>query len=188
MLENNEIQLKIIRRKICIFVEFMYLKCRMWVGVAKVEKFLLFLLQGIPEMSGVVALSLALARVLLHWGRIIAAGTVMAIIIFFIRTSSFAAGLHTVATLLLMVILITTATRVPPTKAFVVSLISLIFLGFLELIITEVLFTLLKLDPQQVISNYLIWKLLSLPQAAIMIFVALLIPRFMTPKQDVWKI
>lgn len=160
----------------------------MWVGVVKVEKFLLFLLQGIPESSGIVALSLALAKVPLRWGLIIATGTILAVIMFFIRTSSSAAGLHTVAGLLLTVIIITIITRVPPTKAFIVVLISIIFLGFLELIITGVLFTLLKLEPQQVISNYLIWKLLSLPQAAIIIFVALLIPRFMIPEQDEWKI
>lgn len=152
------------------------------------EKFLLFLLQGIPELSGVIALSLALAKVPLRWGRIIAGGTILAVVIFLIRTFSFTFGLHTVALLLLTVILITTVTRVPPTKAFVVALISIIFLGFFELIITKVLFTLLKLDPQQVISNYLVWKLLSLPQAVIMIFVALLIPRFITPEKDVWKI
>lgn len=152
------------------------------------EKFLLFLLQAIPESSGIIALSLALTRVPLRWGRIIAGGTILAVIAFYIRTSSFTVGLHTVACLLLTVIIITIATRVPTTKAFVVVLISIIFLGFLELIITEVLFTMLKLEPQQVISNYLIWKLSSLPQAAIIIFTALLIPRFMTPEQDVWKI
>lgn len=149
----------------------------------------MFLLQGIPELSGVFALSLALAKVPLRWGRIVAVGTVLAVIMFFIRTSSFAAGFHTVAVLLLVVISITSATRVPPTKAFVVVLLSIIFLGFLELIITEGLFTLLELELQQVMLNhYSLWKLLTLPQAAIMILVSLLVPRFMKPEQEVWKI
>lgn len=152
------------------------------------EKFLLFLLQGIPELSGVIALSLALAKVPLRWGRIIAAGTVLAVIMFIIRTSSFAAGLHTVAALLFTVIIITIATGVPPTKAFVVALISSIILAFLELIIHEILFSLLKLEPQQVIENNVLWTLLGLPQAVIIIFIALLPARFMTPRQDVWKI
>ena len=38
------------------------------------EKTLLFLLQGIPELSGELALSLALAAVPLRWGIIVAAG------------------------------------------------------------------------------------------------------------------
>lgn len=149
------------------------------------EKFLLFLMQGIPEMSGVVAFSLALARVPLRWGRIIAGGTILAVAIFIIRTSSFTFGLHIVAGLLLTVILITTATRVPPTKAFVVVSISVIILGVLErIIIFEILFPLGKIDPQIVTSNYLLWKLMGLPQAAIMIFLALLIPRFIIPEQE----
>lgn len=134
-------------------------------------------------------MSLALAKVPLRWGRIVAAGTVLAVIMFFIRASSFAVGLHTVAGLLLVVILITTATRVPSTKAFVVVLISVLFLGFLELIITEVLFTLFKLEIQQVMLNhYFLWILLTLPQAVIMILASLLVPRFMKPEQEAWKI
>jgi len=160
----------------------------MWVGVAKIENLLLFLMQGIPEMSGIVALSLALAKVPLRWGRIITAGTVLAFILFFIRISSLTVGLHTVAALLLMVILITLTTRVPPSKAFVVVLISLILLGFLELIIFKSLFALVKPEQQLTMSNYSLLKLLSLPQAVIIIFTALLIPRYMTPEQDAWKI
>jgi hypothetical protein len=156
--------------------------------VVNVEKLLLFLVQGIPESSGIIALSLALARVPLRWGRIIAAGTVVAVIMFFIRTSSFAAGLHTVAGLLLTVVIITTATRVPPTKALVVASISIIILGFLEMIIFRIYFVLKILDPQLTMSSDLLQRLLALPMDAIIIFIALLIPRFMTSKQDVWKI
>jgi hypothetical protein len=153
--------------------------------VVKVEKFLLFLLQGISESSGVVALSLALAKAPLRWRRIIAGGTILAVFIFIVRTFSFTFGLHTVAALLLTVILITSTTRLPPTKAFVVVSISVIILGVLErIIIFEILFPLGKLEPQIVTSNYLLWKLMGLPQAAIMIFLALLIPRFMIPEQE----
>jgi hypothetical protein len=156
--------------------------------VVNVEKLLLFLVQGIPESSGVIALSLALARVPLRWGRIITAGTVMAVIAFFIRTSSFAAGLHTVAGLLLTVVIITTATRVSPTKAFVVTSISIIILGFLEMIIFRIYSALKILEPQLTMSSDPPQRLLALPQAVLIIFAALLIPRFMTPEQDVWKI
>lgn len=154
--------------------------------MVKIENFLLFLLQGIPESSGIVALSLALAKVPLRWGRILAAGTIMAVIAFYIRTSSLAVGLHTVAGLLLTVILITTATRVPPTKAFVVTLISIIFLGFLELFFFKGLFD--QLELQLTMSKELLQKLLALPQAVLLIFISLLVPRFMKPEQETWKI
>lgn len=154
--------------------------------VVKIEKFVLFLLQGIPESSGIVALSLALAKVPLRWGRIVAAGTVLAVIIFFIRTSSMAVGLHTVAALLLTVIMITTSTRVPPTKAFVVALISIIFLGFLELFFFKGLFD--QFEPQLTMSKDLLQILLALPQAVLLIFISLLVPRFVKPEQEAWKI
>ncbi len=153
--------------------------------MVKVENFLLFLMQGIPELSGVIALSMALARVPLRWGRIIAGGTVLAVVVFTIRMFSTTFGLHTVAVLLLTVILITSATRVLPMKAFVVVSISVIMLGALErIIIFEILFPLGKIDPQIVTSNYLLWKLMALPQASIMIFLALLMPRFIIPEQE----
>lgn len=149
------------------------------------EKFLLFFMQGVPESVGVIALSLAMARVPLRWGRIVAAGTVMAVITFIIRAFSFPFGLHTVVALLLTVILITTATRIPPTKAFVVVSISFIIVGILErIIIFEILFSLGKLEPEIVTSNYLLWKLTGLPQAAIMIFLALLVSRVRRPEQE----
>ncbi len=145
-------------------------------------------MQGIPEFSGIIALSLALARVPLRWERIIAAGAALAVIIYFIRTLSFAVGLHTIASLLLAVVLITTATYVPPTKAFVVVSVSIITLAFMELILLKIFFALVKLEPQQVMSNVLYWKLLTLPQAVIMILIALMVPQFMKPEQGAWKL
>jgi hypothetical protein len=41
----------------------------------------LFLMQGIPESVGITGLSLALARIPLRWYRILAIGTIMALII-----------------------------------------------------------------------------------------------------------
>ncbi len=145
----------------------------------------LFFLQSIPESVGVVALSLALAKVPLRWGRIIVVGAVLSLIIFGIRATSFPAGLHTVAGLLFIVIVLTGVAGVPPTKSFVVALASLILLAFLEVIITGGLITLFRIDYQQMLSeNYLAWKLLTLPQAAILIILALLVSRFLKPAQE----
>lgn len=66
-----------------------------------------------------------------------------------------------------------------------VALASLILLAFLEVIITSGLITLFKIDYQQMISeNYLAWKLLTLPQAAILIILALLVSRYLKPVQE----
>lgn len=152
------------------------------------EKFLLFLMQGIPESMGYVALSLALAGVPLRWGRIMAAGTVLCVIFFIIRALPVTFGLHTVAGMLLLAIFITKTTSVPPSKSFIVVFASFATLALLELTLCELFFKITKLDFQTTISNYLLWKLVSLPQAVLLIIIAVLISKFKKPVQGAWKI
>lgn len=66
----------------------------------------LFFLQSIPESVGAFALSLALAKVPLRWGRVIVVGAMLSLIIFGIRATALPAGLHTVAALLFIVIML----------------------------------------------------------------------------------
>lgn len=153
----------------------------------KLEKFLMFLLEGIPESSVVIALSLALARVPLRWGSIISFGAVLAVVIFFIRTMQITMGLHFIVSLLLSVVFITTMTKVPPTKGFVVVSASSLVLAALELIVHQVLLPLFMIDPEQMIGNDLQWALLGLPQVGFMLVITLLVPRLIIPEQDVWK-
>lgn len=151
------------------------------------EKFLIFLLEGIPESSLIIALSLALARVPLRWISIISFGTVLTVVIFFIRTMQFAMGLHFIVSLLLSVVFITTMTKVPPTKGFVVVSASSLVLAALELIVNGVLLPLFMIDPEIVSGNDLQWALLGLPQLAVMVLITLLVTRFNKPEQDAWK-
>ncbi len=153
-----------------------------------IDRLLAFFLQGIPESSGLIAVALALAGVRLRWGRILAMGIIPAVVVFLIRASSFPAGLHTVASLLAAVIIITAVTRIPPTKAFVVVLAGVIILGFIELFFHEIFFSLLKLELQQVAENGLLWTLLGLPQVAALFIIALIVARFIKPGQEEWKI
>jgi len=149
---------------------------------------LLFFFQAIPELTGMIALSLALAEVPLRWGRTLAAGTILAVIIFFIRSLPLPFGLHTISLVLLTVIFITNFTHIPPTQSFMVVLISTIILGFLELVIHRSFFFLTKIEPSHFVSNTLLWTMLGLPQAIIMIFLALITPRFKKPVQGSWKL
>ena len=92
----------------------------------------LFLLQGIPEMTGLVGLSLALAGIPLRWGRIIAAGTVLALFLYFVRLLPITFGLHTIAGILLLFFLIIRATNIQPSKALIAvseALLSLLCLN-----------------------------------------------------------
>ena len=150
------------------------------------EKTLLFLLQGIPELSGELALSLALAAVPLRWGIIVAAGAAIAVIIYVIRLLPFTFGIHSVVGILIMVLLIMIATRVKTTTCLL-SFCSFCNLAALEFLFSE-LFSVIKLDPQSVISNNLLWKLIGMPQAILMIIIALLVSKYKKPREGMWKL
>ncbi|MEW5953685.1 MAG: hypothetical protein AB1815_08100 [Bacillota bacterium] len=149
---------------------------------------LLFFVQGIPEMAGFTALSLALAGVPLRWGRIVAIGLFLAVVIFLIRSLPFAFGLHMIAGALLAVVIIAKGTSVSLPKSFLVVFVSGIILAFLEWIIHESLFALIRLNLQTVLENELLWTLLGLPQAVILLLLAVLIARFRKSVPDKWRI
>jgi len=153
------------------------------------EKFLLFLLQGIPESSGVIALSLALLRVPLRWKHIIAAGTVFTLIIFAIRSLPFTFGIHTAVAIFLLVVAINKTTHTPVTKTFIAVLAGYVTVALLEIVISETFFAVTKLDPNTLITeNNPLWVLSGLPQAFLLIIFALIISKFKKPIGDAWKI
>jgi len=152
------------------------------------EKSLLFFLQGIPEVTGVVAFSLAIAGVPLRWKVVAAAGTVLTVIVYIIRSLPLTFGLHTIAMTLLLALFITKTTWVAPVNSFVAAMSSVTLLMIVEWAINKLLFTIVGLNQQEVISNYLLWKLLGLPQDVVMLILALIVPKFKKYDKGAWKI
>ncbi|MEW6426106.1 MAG: hypothetical protein AB1523_15455 [Bacillota bacterium] len=148
---------------------------------------LAFMLQGTLEMTGAVAFSLALAGVPLRWKRIVPVGVALAAIIYVLRQLPVPFGVHTIATLLLMVFFISKTTNVSTTRSFIVVSTSMIALALLEILIYESLFALTKIKADVAVSNNVLRSLFGLPQAIIMIFLALLIARYKKPAQGAWK-
>jgi len=153
-------------------------------------KLLLFLMQGIPECSGQFALSLALLGVPLRWKRIIAAGTVLALVFFMIRALPFTFGIHTAVGIFLLVIAINWATQMSVTKIFIAALVSFSILTLCELFMMDIFYTLTKLDANTTIAenSNVLWKLSGLPQALLLNIFALLVARFKKPREDAWEI
>ncbi|OPY58194.1 MAG: hypothetical protein A4E55_01089 [Pelotomaculum sp. PtaU1.Bin035] len=150
---------------------------------------LLFFMQGIPELMGIIAFSLALVRVPLRWGIITCAGTAMTVIIFIIRSLPMAYGLHTVVATLLVALFIIKTTRSSLSKSLIVAIASICTLATIELAINYIFFAVTKLDQQAVISNdYLLWKLLGLPQDTLMILFAVIISKLKKPDKNAWKV
>jgi len=154
----------------------------------EVSEFLLFLLPGTVESAGIVACSLALVRVKLRWMIIIPAASTLATIIYLIRHMPVTFGLHTIAGFLLLVMFLTKATRVPPSSSFMASFINYAILASLERLMIELSVMVLKTDINNIMSDYLLWTVLSLPQGVLMVAIALLIAKIRTPLEGMWRI
>jgi len=154
------------------------------------EKLLLFLMQGIPESSGYFALSLALLGVPLRWQRIVAAGTVLAIVFFTVRSLQITFGFHMAVGIFLIVISINKSTHIPLTRTFVAVLASFTTLILLELVSMKIFFAATHLDPNTTIAenSNVLWKLSGLPQAILLNIFALLVAKYKKPREDAWKI
>lgn len=147
-------------------------------------------MQGIPESSGYFALSLALLGVPLRWKRIIAMGTILALVFFVVRALPFTFGLHMAVGIFLVVIFISRSTHIAVTRIFVAVLVSFTTLVLLELIVMEIFFTATSLDPNTTImeNNNVLWKISGVPQGLLLNIFALLISRFKNQQEDACRI
>ncbi|NLI13630.1 MAG: hypothetical protein GX425_13655, partial [Peptococcaceae bacterium] len=118
-------------------------------------------MQGIPESAGYFSLSLALLGVPLRWKRIVAAGTVLALVFYAVRSFQLTFGFHMAVGIFLIVVAINKSTHIPLTRTFVAVLTSFVTLILLELIGMKVFFTATHLDPNTTIveNNNVLWVL-----------------------------
>jgi len=148
---------------------------------------ILFLIAGIPEMMGSLAMSLALAHVPLRWGRIALVGSFISLTIFIIRDIYGLVGFHLLAVILLMFIFLIMTTRVSTSLGFLVVFISVAVVALVELAVQEPFLYLSGMQTEQVIQNQTIWTMLGITQGLIMIFLACIVRKLSRPKKDMWK-
>ena len=148
----------------------------------------MFFLQGILELTGVVAFCLASVRVPLLWGRIIVAGTSLTVIIYIVRSLQTIFGLHTVVLLLLLAFFIRKTTYTTHVKSYTAAFLGVTILTLLEIIISKLYYLLTKSNPSEVIDNVIVWGLLGLPQGILLIIFAELISKYKKPNKGVWRI
>ncbi|HAU32548.1 MAG: putative membrane protein [Desulfotomaculum sp. 46_296] len=155
----------------------------------KCNDFWLFLIPGIPEVAGVIALSLALGAVPLRWGRIIPAGVVLAILFYVIRISpGVPLFTHMVVGLLILVLIIAHTTKVPLSKSFIIVFTSMALLAILEYLITELFLWISRLSIEALCSNNLLWLFSGLFQAFLMILAAIITTKYIKPDREAWKL
>lgn len=146
-----------------------------------------YFVQSIPETVGIIALSFALARVQLLWRSIFTLGMVISLIIFAVRALPVTLGIHLPVGILLIYFFLVKKTYVSISKSFLVVFASVFTLGLLELLTHELFFTLTQIDVQDAMSNDMLWTLLGIPQGILLNILAVVIAKFLKPKQGLWK-
>jgi hypothetical protein len=146
-----------------------------------------FFVQGIPECMGMVAMSLAYARVPLRWGLIFITGIVIAIINYLIRTLPFTFGFHLPIVMFLVIIIIIRLTNASLSRSIIAVFSSLATLALLEFVVSSTYFSISNLDPQDVIADERLWAIIGIVQAAILNMIALFIARIIKPVEGAWR-
>jgi hypothetical protein len=147
-----------------------------------------FFLQSIPESMGIVALSLALARVPLRWGHIFIGGLLLSVISYIIRSLPVTFGFHLPVMIFVLFMLIVKLTNVTPSRTIIAVFTSILILALLEYLVSGAFFAYTHMDPEQALANEKLWCALGVTQAMILNIIALIVARFLKPTEDgSWK-
>jgi len=146
-----------------------------------VKEALLFFMQGIPEMTGVIALCFAIARVKIKWIQTLLGGVGAAILSYTIQSLSFFFGFHTFLILFLVTLFVAKVGQISIFKSFFVTSIVTIVFGMLEFLINSMYFWLSGDNPHDTVSNETFWAMLGIPQAIIMVFLAIIVSIIIKP-------
>jgi hypothetical protein len=148
---------------------------------------LYYFLQSFPECAGVIALSLALARVPLRWGRILLGSAFISLICFGIRALPVTFGLHLPISIFIIFLLIIKLTKTVPSRAIISVFASFFALALLEYLVSTVFFALTHIDPNQALADESLWTMVGVIQDAVLIIIALVVPHFLKPNQGAWE-
>ncbi|MFZ5643790.1 MAG: hypothetical protein ACOY46_09395 [Bacillota bacterium] len=144
--------------------------------------FLFYLMQGIPEMTGVAAFCLALAGVL-NWRKAIGIGILMALVIYIIRSFQISFGIHSAIGIITLGLILVKTTGMSFSRGFILSACGFFAIAVLEYACTQVIFNVFALD-KEVAKNTFIWKIIGLPQAVLMIALALAVSKIRAKDSD----
>lgn len=145
-----------------------------------------YFLQSIPEEMGVIALSLAVARIPLRWQRIILLAVVLSVITFIIRALPLTFGFHLPLSLLLILLFMVKTTSVSTSRCIMAIFISVFVLAVLEFLVGLMLSGLVDISPQKAIANESLWACIGIGQAVLLNLAAIVTAKIRKPLKDVW--
>lgn len=152
-------------------------------------KFVWFLIQGIPEITGLFALALSILRVPIRWLLVIPTAITICIAIYLIRTSGASFGVHTAFLLLSMVVILCKTTKSKLSTTFIASFVSEAILATAESLNNIIFSHFLNLNISTLPdTNWVLWKMIGFPQDIVMILAAILYAKFKKPREGMWRI
>jgi len=146
-----------------------------------------YFIQSIPESIGLVALSLAFARVPLRWKYIIIGGTILSILSYIIRSLPLTFGFHLPVMLFYVFLFIIFLTNVKLSRAVLAVFSSLFVLFLLEYIISTVFFAVSGMNLQEALAKEVQWAMVGIFQATCINLIAVFVSHFIKPIQESWK-
>ncbi|NLW45705.1 MAG: hypothetical protein GXY92_11090 [Syntrophomonadaceae bacterium] len=146
-----------------------------------------FFVQGIPECMGMVALTLAYARVPLRWGFIFIAAVLLAVVNYLIRSLPFTFGFHIPVMMFINYFLIIKFTKSTLSRTILAVFSGLATVAFVEFLVSNTSFALINRDPQDIIADERLWAIIGIVQAAILNMIALFVARVMKPLEGAWR-
>lgn len=152
-------------------------------------KFVWFLIQGIPEITGTIALALAILRVPIRWLLVIPTAIMLCMVIYLIRTTGASFGVHTAFLLLSMVVVLCKTTKSKLSSVFIASFVSEAIAATAESVNNIIFSNLLNLNISTLPdTNWVLWKMIGFPQDIVIILVAILYAKLKKTGEGMWEI
>ena len=140
--------------------------------------FIIFILQGIPELTAEVTLAFVIARIPLKWDKILMIGLVLAISSYIVRLSSIPFGIHTMFLIILLSIALIWLGKRDFSLSLLASLLSFLALTVFEFVCLSLLMPVFGVTPETLSANLVIMLAITEPQVLLTFFTAFLLNKF----------
>lgn len=142
------------------------------------------ILQGIPELAGVVTLAFVIKGIPLKWTRIIPIAIVLAVVSYIVRLLPIPFGLHTIFIILLLFVFFIWIGKGDVSLSLLASLLSLLALMAFETICLSVLMPLFGIKSETMLTDPVVRILLAEPQVILMFASAYLLHKLLRKRSE----
>jgi len=147
--------------------------------------FIAFLLQGIPEVIGVVTLAFVIAKIPLEWSKIVMIGIALASISYVMRMFNIPFGIHTISEIILLFLALTWLAKGEFSLSLISSLLSFLVLVTVEYLCLSLLMPIFGVTPETLFSHLVTRIMITEPQVILIFIAAFLLNKFYRMRLEV---